>query len=251
MPLHRARTARAWSSRTFTRRWPAMPRAWFRPAASASRIRESNRPFMIHRAIQPATCRLPISRRSRFRRRPTSRQLRRAAAIRRGSRRATACSNRAKRRLKARDRDRALQLFQQASAYSNDLDPVTAAQASGPPLAAFRAAGRPAAERSVGPAGFAGRRGRGRPAGLAQAGLRRRQPSRGRRQEDAGERPQDGAGHVAGNAQEGRSRRAGAGRPRPVAAAAGPLDRRHAALYRAEPLADRVGREERRRPQRT
>src|SRR5208337_4165818 len=30
--------------------------------------------------------------------------------------------------LKARDRDRALQLFQQASAYSNDLDPVTAAR---------------------------------------------------------------------------------------------------------------------------
>ena len=30
--------------------------------------------------------------------------------------------------MKARDRDRALQLFQQASAYSNDLDPVTAAR---------------------------------------------------------------------------------------------------------------------------
>ena len=49
--------------------------------------------------------------------------------------------------LKARDHDRALQLFQQASAYCQRPGPGHRGQASGPPLAAFRAAGRAAAKR--------------------------------------------------------------------------------------------------------
>ena len=73
---------------------------------------------------QPATCRLPICKRADSVAAQAAGDL--AGRQRCRSRRATACSNKAKRRLKARDRDRALQLFQQAAAYSNDLDPVTA-----------------------------------------------------------------------------------------------------------------------------
>ena len=108
----------------------------------------------------------------------------------------------------------------------------------------------PARGGSLGPDGFTAGRGHGRAAGNAQAGLIRDQPSRGRRPAAPRKRPQGGPGHAARDAEEGRVVRAGAGHPRPVAAATGPRDRRYAALHRAEPPADRAGSEERRCPRR-
>ena len=153
--------------------------------------------------------------------------------------------------LKAHDRDRALQLFQQASAYSNDWTrsrrrrlqdhlsllsvPRGAPPRTGP-------AGQPAS-----PVDEA--------AAAQQALLKQVFADVNHREADAKRMLEKDPKMALAMLQETRKkveiRRAGAGGPRPVAAAAGPLDRRHAALYRAEPLADRVGREERRRPRRT
>ena len=92
-------SARDWSSRMFARRWPASASGVVQAGGvERAECGRSNRPFTIPRAIPPATCRSPVSRRRRFRRRPTAGRLRPAAAMRRGSRRATACSNRVKRR---------------------------------------------------------------------------------------------------------------------------------------------------------
>ena len=59
MPLPRAKTAPAWSSRMSSRRWPATSRAWFRPAVSTRPTWASNRPFTMPPRSDPqyAGCR--------------------------------------------------------------------------------------------------------------------------------------------------------------------------------------------------
>ncbi len=146
--------------------------------------------------------------------------------------------------LKARERDRALQLFRQAAAYANDLDPNTAARLQdylsllsvprgGPPRGG--SSGQPISPLDENMA-------------AQQALIRQVFADVNHREADAKQMlekdPEDGAGHVAGNAKEGRSGRPGTGCPRPVVAPLGPHDRRHAALHRAEPLANRVERQE-------
>ena len=106
-------------------------------------MRASNRPFTIHRAIPPATCRLPISKRRRFRRRPGTRQIRQAAAIRAAVAGLqpvpTGCSG-----LEGpRSRPRVATLPAGGGVYERP-GPGHGGAASGLPLAAFRAAGRAA-----------------------------------------------------------------------------------------------------------
>ena len=149
-------------------RWPATPRAWFRPAASASRMPGVQSAVYDPRAIRPAICRLPISKRRRFHRRPASRQTQPGSGDAARQSPGYSLFQQGEAALKARDRDRALQLFQQASAYSNDLDPVTAARLQDHLSLLSVPRRRAAADRCGGPAGFAARRGRGRPAGLAK-----------------------------------------------------------------------------------
>ena len=135
--------------------------------------------------------------------------------------------------------------------HMNELDPVTA-QRLQDHLQLLSVPSRtralPGAVRRRPASPVVGRRDGRPPAGPRPAGRRRSGPPRSQRPRHARKRSQGLAGHVGRGAEEGRSGRLGQCHPRSIAPPRGSGHRRNQAVHRAEPPANRTGREEQPHP---